>query len=346
MKMAQDYYKLLEVSRNATAEEIQKSYRRLARKYHPDLNPNDKSAQQKFKDIQHAYDVLNDPEKRTMYDQLGPDFHRMAGGPFGGGGPHGGGPFEAGNPFGGGPRSGQGQMDFEQMFGRGAGEKGSPQGGFGFGGLDDILKHFTGGRAPGRGRESSAQEASQGSDLRTELVIPFSTSVLGGEAALNLVRGGKEETIQLKIPPGVSSGKKMRLRGQGNPGSSGGPSGDLIVTLHVAPHPHFRRNGNNLELSLPVTLKEAVFGATVEIPTPSGRVALKVPPGSSSGRRLRVKGQGVLSSSGAPGDLYVEVQIKIPEQLMDSSKQPEALLRAVEELDSLYKQPIRTHIQW
>lgn len=336
--MAQDYYKLLEVSRTASAEEIQKAYRRLARKYHPDLNPEDKSAQQKFKDIQHAYDVLNDPAKREMYDQLGPDFHRYGSGPFAGAGPQG---------YGG--SYGPGQPDFEQMFGRGAGGRAGQQGGgFGFGGIDELLKQFTGGGGwgSGRGRDASAQPATPGTELRTELAIPFNTAVLGGEAGLKLVRGGKEETIQLKIPPGVTSGKKMRLRGQGNPGSHGGPNGDLIVLLHVAPHPHFKRNGNNLELSLPVTLKEAVFGSTVDIPTPSGRVSLKIPPGSSSGRRLRVKGQGVLSSSGAPGDLYVEVQIKLPEQLMDKGKHPEALLRAVEELESLYKQPIRSHIQW
>jgi len=331
--MTQDFYKLLEVGRSASAEEIQKAYRRLARKYHPDLNPDDQSAQQKFKDVQHAYDVLNDPEKRSLYDQFGPDFQRMGGNPQGGAGPFG---------------SGGGQADFEQMFGRGAGGKSGPQAGYGFGGLDEILKQFAGGSGWGGGKsgERTGTPPTQGSDLRTEIVIPFNTAVLGGEAGLNIIRGGKEETIQLKIPPGVSSGKKMRLRGQGNPGSHGGPNGDLIVMLHVAPHPHFQRSGNNLELSLPVTLKEAVFGGTVEIPTPSGKVALKIPPGSSGGRRLRVKGQGVLSSSGAPGDLYVEVQIKLPDQLLDSSKHPEALLRAVEELESLYRQPIRAHLHW
>ncbi len=332
--MAQDYYQLLDIKRNASPEEIQKAYRRLARKYHPDLNPDDKTAHQKFKDIQHAYDVLSDPDKRNMYDQLGPDFERAGANPFGNARPE----------------------DFEQYFRPGPGGRpgaggnaGTAGGGFGFGGLDELLKQFTGGggnSAGGQGRASARNAAAQGSDLRTELAIPFNTAVLGGGAALNVVRGGKEEVIQLKIPPGVTSGKKMRLRGQGNPGSNGGPNGDLIVTLLVAPHPHFRRNGNNLELTLPITLKEAVFGATVEIPTTSGQVALKIPPGSSGGRRLRIKGQGVLSSSGAPGDLYVELQIKLPDQLLDQGKQPQALLSAVEQLEGMYRQPIREHIHW
>lgn len=324
--MAQDFYQLLEVGKTASQDEIQKAYRRLARKYHPDLNPDDKSAQQKFKDIQNAYDVLNDPEKRRMYDQFGPEFHRMGGDPYGGG---------------------RGPVDYEQYFGKGA--ESDPQGGFGFGSLEELFKQFGGGGAGwtgGRGRGQSAPSATAGTDLRAELAVPFQTAVLGGSASLNAVRGGKEETIKIKIPPGVSSGKKMRLRGQGNPGTHGGPPGDLIVLLHVAPHPHFRRNGNNLELSLPITLKEAIMGTTVDIPTPNGTVALKIPPGSSGGRRLRVKGHGVLSSSGPPGDLIVELQIRLPEQLLDSEKRSVDLLNAVDQLESMYREPVRSHIQW
>jgi DnaJ-class molecular chaperone len=340
--MSQDFYKLLEVAADASPEEIQKAYRRLARKYHPDLNPDDKSAQQKFKDIQNAYDVLNDPEKRKMYDQFGPDFHRMGGDPFGGGAyPGGGGAYPGG---GGAYPGGGGEADYEKYFrGGGAG----PQGGFGFGSLDELLKQFGGGaRTGGRGRGQTASPATQGADLRTELAVPFQTAALGGTAALNVVRGGKEETIQIKIPPGVTSGKKMRLRGQGNPGSFGGPNGDLIVLLHVAPHPHFRRNGNNLELSLPISLKEAIMGATVDVPTPNGTVALKIPPGSSGGRRLRIRGQGALSSSGPPGDLYVELQIRLPERLLESEQRSPELQNALDQLDSMYREPMRKHIQW
>jgi DnaJ-class molecular chaperone len=324
--MAQDFYQLLEVGNNASPEEIQKAYRRLARKYHPDLNPDDKSAQQKFKEIQNAYDVLNDPEKRRMYDQFGPDFQRMGGDPFAGG---------------------RGPSDFDQYYG--SGPQSQPNEGFGFGSFEELLKQFGGGGAGwtgGRGRGQSAPAAAQGADLRTELAVPFQTAVLGGTTSLNVLRGGREETIKIKIPPGVTSGKKMRLRGQGDPGLRGGPNGDLIVLLHVAPHPHFRRNGNNLELSLPITLKEAIMGATVDVPTPNGTVALKIPPGSSGGRRLRVKGHGVLSSSGPPGDLYVELQIRLPEQLLDSEKRSVELLGAVDQLESMYREPVRSHIQW
>ncbi|MBX3420850.1 MAG: J domain-containing protein [Pirellulaceae bacterium] len=331
--MAQDYYKILEVSRSATPEEIQKAYRRLARKYHPDLNPNDKSAQQQFKDVQHAYEVLNDSEKRRMYDQLGPDFERMGGAPFGGSSPFGaGGPFQGASP-----------QDLEKMFGR----DGAGGGGFGFGGFEDLMRQFTGGNAAGgRGRARGGRAMAQGTDLRAELVVSFNTAVLGGTAGLNIIRGGKEETIQLKIPPGITTGKKMRVRGQGNPGAGGGPNGDLIVSLQVAPHPFFQRSGMNLELRLPITLKEALQGATVDVPTPSGTVALKIPPGSSGGRRLRVKGQGVLNPSGAPGDLYVELQIRLPDQLLDSTNRSDTLLRAANELESMYREPVRGHIQW
>lgn len=325
--MGQDFYQLLEVDKHASPAEIQKSYRRLARKYHPDLNPDDKSAQQKFKEIQGAYDILSDPDKRAMYDQFGPDSQQVGGSPFTGGRHPGG--FKP-EEFGPGP-----QPDNE--------------GGFVFGTFEDLFKQFGGTGAKWSGARGGAQPkaaATRGSDLRTELAVPFQAVVLGGTAALNIVRGGKEETIKIKIPPGVTSGKKMRLRGQGHPGINGGPNGDLIVLLHVAPHPNFKRNGSNLELSLPITLKEAVLGTTIDIPTPNGMVSLKIPPGSSSGRRLRVKGHGLLSSSEPPGDLYVELQIRLPDQLMNSDKRSPQLIETLDQLESMYRPPVRSHIQW
>lgn len=323
--MAKDYYQTLEVSKTASAEEIQKAYRRLARKYHPDLNPDDKSAQQKFKDIQHAYDVLNDPEKRKMYDQFGPDFERM-----GGGGAH-----PGGNPFQGG--------GFEQVFGAGG-----PGGGFGFN-FEDLFQQFGGGGGAAKGRPrgkgGAARQPAKGEDLRIQFTVPFNTAVLGGTASIQVDRGGKQESIQIRIPPGVDSGSKMRLRGQGNPGM-GGENGDLIVELTVASHPHFQRNGNNLEVRLPITLSEAVSGATIDVPTPAGTVALKVPAGSSSGQKLRVKGQGVRDSKGNVGDLYVELQIKLPSKLRDPSNVPAGLKEAAELIDSLYDQPLRADLRW
>lgn len=315
--MAQDYYALLEVSRTATPEEIQKSYRNLARKYHPDLNPDDKAAQQKFKEIQHAHDVLSDPEKRSMYDQLGPDFEQRVG--------------AQGHPGAG--------FGFEDIFGN-AGPGGAQMDGS----LNDFFQQFTGGGRSRGGRGRAAPH--KGSDLSANLTVPFNTAVLGGEASISVRRGGKLENIQVKIPPGIETGKKMRLRGQGESGGSRGASGDLIVKLTVASHPFFQRHGKNLELHLPISLKEAVLGATVDIPTPGGTVALKIPAGSSGGRRLRIKGQGVLNSSGPPGDLFVELQIKLPEQMSSDEAANEEIKRAVEQIENLYGEPVRKNIVW
>ncbi len=159
-------------------------------------------------------------------------------------------------------------------------------------------------------------------------------------------RGGRSENITVKIPPGIESGKKLRLRGHGNAGAGGAPAGDLLVTVYVAPHPVFRRNGKNLEVKLPITVKEAILGAKVDVPTPGGTVALKIPPGSSSGRRLRVSGQGVLSTSGPPGDLIVELQIKVPERCKDPGVIDEQTRAALERIEQLYDQPIRGTLRW
>lgn len=321
--MPQDYYKSLELSRTATQEEIQKAYRKLARKYHPDLNPDDHAAQQKFKDIQQAYDVLGDAEKRKLYDQFGPDYERVAqGGAFHGGAPGGGG--------------------FEDLFGGGAGP-----GGFQFeGDLGDLFRQFGGGGGGGRRASRGRPQAVRGRDFSIQHTIPFNTAVLGGEASIPIQRDGKMESLQVKIPPGVESGKKIRLRGQGEAGSGGGPAGDLMVTLQVAAHPHFKRSGQNLELRLPVTLGEAIRGTVVDLPTPDGTVSLKIPPGSSSGQRLRVKGQGVRSSTGPAGDLLVEIQIKLPEGLGQGEGLSPATQQALEQLESLYRGHPRGKIVW
>lgn len=322
--MAQDYYQLLGVSRSAGQDEIQKAYRKLARKYHPDLNPDDKSAQQKFKDIQNAYDVLNEPEKRKMYDQFGPDFDKVGGG----------------SPFGGRGGQGAGGHGFEDIFGGGAGP-----GGFQFDGdLGDIFKQFGGGAGRGRGRGQAAP--TKGRDLTAELNVAFSTAVLGGEASISVSRGGKNERIQVKIPPGVETGKKMRLRGQGEAGGRGGTPGDLLITLTVSPHPFFKRRGLNLELRLPVSLSEAILGATVDVPTPNGTVSLKVPPGSSGGKRLRVKGRGIQAKTGTPGDLFVELQIVLPETLSSADALGEESKKVLSEIESMYPESPRHDIIW
>lgn len=317
--MAQDYYQILGIGRTATPEEIHKAYRELARKYHPDLNPDDKAAQQKFKDVQKANEVLSDPEKRKLYDQLGPDFERM-----GPGGPGGGQP---------------GGFGFDEVFGGGAGP-----GGFQFeGDLGDLFRQFGGGGAPGGSRRRTReQRPAKPVDLTADLTVPFNTAVLGGEAMISVRRQGQSESITVKIPPGVESGKKMRLRGQGEP-SGNGAVGDLIVTLSVAEHPYFKRNGKNLEVKLPITIPEAVLGATVDVPTPGGTVSLKIPPGSSSGRRLRVRGQGVFNQSDAPGDLYVILSVMAPE---GADELDEESLAALQRLQDSYKRDVRHGIIW
>lgn len=296
--MAQDYYQILGLPRAASQAEIQKAYRKLARKFHPDMNPDDKSARDKFKKIQEAYDVLNDPQKREMYDRYGSAFESAGGGA----GPR----WQSSH---GGPEGFQ-EIDFSQIFGQGGAASG-------FGGFEEILQQFAGGGGK-RGRRPSPR--TRGADLEHELHIPFNTSITGGQAQLSVRRGGgKVESITVKIPAGIEDGEKMRLRGQGEPSPSGGPPGDLMITVRVAAHPCFRRRGKDLELSVPVTLAEAALGAKIDVPTPQGEISLKVPAGTSSGKRLRLKGLGVPTSDGSRGDLYAEIQIVIPESLDEES---------------------------
>jgi DnaJ-class molecular chaperone len=292
--MANDYYKVLGVERTATADEISKAYRKLARKYHPDLNQDDKDAKKRFQEIQQAYDCLNDPEKRKMFDQYGPNYEQFRGGaPFGGGGFPGGSAGPAG-----------GQFDFGDIFGQGAA-----------GGVDlgDIFRQFGGGGG-GRARRTAPPK---GQDIAAEIAVPLRTIVLGGETQIQLDRGGTLESIAVKIPAGIEPGKKIRLRGQGQP-SPGGRAGDLILKVNVEHHPYFRISGHNLELRLPISIPEAIRGSKVDVPTPAGTISLSVPPMSSSGRKLRIKGQGMKGTDGATGDLLVELLIKLPENAPDN----------------------------
>jgi DnaJ-class molecular chaperone len=319
--MADDYYKILGVSRDATAADIQKAYRELARKNHPDLNPDDKSAKEKFQKIQRAYEVLNDAEKRKLYDQFGPDFERVSAAGAGGWPPGGGGAAWTTGPGG----ASFEDFDFSQIFG------GGPGGGFG-----DVFTQFGGGT---RARRGGA--ARRGADVRHEVEIPFQTAVTGGEVRLALRRpSGETETLTVKIPAGIDDGKKIRLRGQGEPGPRSGPSGDLIVVVRVRAHPHFQRQGNNLEVRVPVTLAEAALGAKIDVPTPKGKITLTVPPRTSSGRRLRVKGYGVHPADGPPGDLFAEVQIVLPTHLDEKDQE------LIRQLDERHKLHPRIDLQW
>jgi DnaJ-class molecular chaperone len=307
--MAEDYYQTLGVPRTASAEDIRKAYRELARKYHPDLHPDDEAAKEKFKKVQTAFDVLNDQSKREMYDRYGSSFEGVgAGGPGGGwGGGRG--------PFPGGGFPGGGEIDLESLFGGGGG------------GFGDI---FGRGGTKARGRRRPAQ--APGEDVTARIDVPFKLAIDGGKTDVRVDRDGKTETISVTIPQGLPDGARMRLRGQGLPGTGGGPAGDLLLEVKVEPHPVFRRDGDTLELTLPVSVAEAILGAKVDVPTPWGTIALKVPPKTSGGRKLRAAGMGVRHANGAKGDLIAEVQIVLPDQadaaaldrLLEAAKAAEA----------------------
>ncbi|TWT64805.1 DnaJ C-terminal domain-containing protein [Allorhodopirellula solitaria] len=308
--MAEDLYQTLGVSRDADKSDLQKSYRKLARKYHPDMNPDDKAAQEKFKRVQEAYEVLGDEDKRAAYDRYGADFEKIRGGypPGAGGGGGGGG---AGPSFDG--------LDLEQIFGA-AGRQGGGDAGGGFeNGFNDFFEQILGGgAAPGGGRHRTAAPPQRGSNVRYELAIPFEKAVLGGKAEFYPTGTGKHEKLSVTIPAGVEDGAKIRLREQGQ-SSPGGTPGDLILIIQIDSHPYFERKGKNLELDLPITVGEAAMGTKADVPTPKGTVTLSIPPRSRSGKRLRLKGLGVQSAKGAPGDLIVELQIQLPDDMSDAA---------------------------
>jgi len=252
-----DFYEVLGLSKTASQEEIRKAYKKLARKFHPDVKPADPDAEKKFSEITEAYDVLSDEEKRKNFDQFGHGFR--------GAGPGGGNPFQG---FGGG--GGQ-AFDIEDllggMFGSGGGRGGNPFGG-------------------GGGRRGQPRPQ-KGNDVKAEITVPFIVAVEGGEHSLSVQQGSTTERLTVKIPAGIDDGQTIRLAGQGGAGIAGGLSGDLLVTIHIAPHPWFRREGLNLLLDVPLSPSEAALGAKIDVPTLSeGEVVLSVPPGTSSGAKL------------------------------------------------------------
>lgn len=362
--MAEDYYQLLGVSRSASAEDIKKAYRKLARKYHPDVNPGDQRAEEKFKQLTVAFDVLSNPQKRKLYDEFGPDAEKFGydekkaaayrayrAGPQ---------PRAGGVPFGfgdlGGAEFGQ-EVDlgdlFAELFGR-VGGRGGPFG-----------------AAPAR-----AEGPVRGEDLATPLQVTLAEAVTGAERSISVTRPGRCPTcdgtgqtgtvgpcpacngtgrarrsigplrmtgacpvcngtgrsgetcptcrgegrvnesrrVTVRIPAGVQTGSRVRLSGQGAAGVRGGPPGDLFIEVEVLPHPLVRRVGDDLYVDLPITVPEAILGAEVEVPTFTGNVTVKVPAGSQSGRKLRLRGRGVPSlKTGGRGDLYLVLNVKVPE---------------------------------
>lgn len=314
-----DYYKLLGVSKNATEEEIKKAYRKLARQYHPDVNPNDAKAEERFKDINEAREVLLDPEKRSLYDRFGAQWeqYQRAGGQAqdfdwsqwrqarpGGQRPYTRtvSPEEFAEMFGG---SGGGFSDFfETLFGGGMGARGagSPFDNVSFGGAGGAVR-------PRRGR-----------DLEHNIEITLEEAFYGTTRALQWEDGRR---IEARIPPGVRTGSRVRLSGQGNPGAAGGEAGDLFLIVEVLEHNQFRREGDDLHTTVPVDLYTAVLGGKVPVPAIDKTVRLTIPPETSNGRQFRLSGLGMpkLRSPQERGDLYAEVSVQLPQNLSEQEKE-------------------------
>ena len=309
--MPRDYYETLGVAKTASDDEIKKAYRNLARQYHPDRNPGDKQAEARFKEIQDAYDVLSDKTKKAQYDQFG-----FAGpqNPFGGGGGPGGQTFHWGGGFPGGANIDPSQAEeiLSQFFG-----------GMGGGGFGGVGGGGPGGRQRTRGNRRRAAPAEP---VVSEVSVPFLTAALGGSMSLEVDGRG----IDVKIPPGVETGNTLRVQGQGPAGS------DLHLKLKIETHPHFRREGNDVILTTPLSLAEAVLGAKVDVPTLDGsKLTVKVPAGTSSGARLRLRGKGIKG-----GDQYIEIRIVVPAPANDRSKE------LIEDFARLNPQNPRTGAPW
>jgi len=323
MPQTTDYYDILGVDEDASQRDIKKAYRELARKHHPDRNPDDAGAEDRFKEIQQAYSVLSDEEKRKKYDQ-----QRRFGGGFGGfnggqGFGAGGGPevrFEQGG-FGQGSPGGLGDI-FESFFG-GRGGRGAQHGGRG-GQARDPFDDVRQRQQAGRGRRQRG--ASGGQDIETRLRVSFREALEGGRKQVKLPTG---EKVRLTIPQGVTDGTKIRLRGRGR-ADARGQRGDLYVKFQVGDHPRFRRKGDrDITLTETVDVFEAILGTERRIPTPYGQhVKLSIPAGTQPGEKLRLRGQGVKTDDGQ-GDLYVEIDVTVPEDLSDAQK--ETLRAAAEE---------------
>lgn len=272
--MNKNLYHILGVNKESTEAEIKAAYRKLARKYHPDLNKDNHEAAEKFKEISCAYDVLGDKDKRKKYDNNEIDSDGKPtgyGAGFGGGaGARGHQQYGGGNPFGGGNFNG-GDFDFSSLFG------------------EDIFSQFTGGGRGAGGFGGGARRPRKGEDISYTMRVDFLAAANGEDKTVNI--NGKN--INVKIPAGTLSGQTLRLKGLGHQSPNGGSAGDVLITINVDKHPYFSLDGNNIIMELPITFKEAVLGAKVTVPTISGKVAVNIPPYASSGEKLRLKGKGV-----------------------------------------------------
>ena len=271
-----DYYKVLGLTKEATPDDIKRVYRKLARKYHPDISK-EANAEEQFKEVGEAYEVLKDPEKRAAYDQLGVDLHA--------------------------------QRDFRPPPSNGTAGAGQSAD------FDDFLANLFGQR--GRGSAGRTQ-AMQGEDSHFKVSIDLEDAYRGATRSLNLRSPQQDRTLNVKIPKGVKQGQHIRLQGQGNPGIGGGSAGDLYLEIAFNPHPLYRAEELDVYLELPIAPWEAALGGSVKVPTPDGAVDMKIPAGSSSGRKLRLKGRGIPAQT--PGDFYVTLKVVMPDTLSDKAK--------------------------
>ena len=314
-----DLYGILGVPRDAAPDALKKAYRALAKDLHPDRNPGDKRAEERFKDVSYAYDVLSDAEKRALYDEFG----------------------EAGIREGFDANAARQMRAYQQAVGGRGGGQGSLEDIFSSiggarGGMPFDLEDLLGGRSAGR----RARRPTRGADLESELTVSFADALRGTEQALTFRMPGSDApvTVRARIPAGVAEGNKVRLRGQGAPGTAGGPPGDVVLTVHVEPHPFFRRDGDNLHVTLPVTLGEALRGAKVRVPTVDGDVQLRIPPRTQGGATLRLRGKGAPGRGGERGDLYAHVQIRLPEGDLPDVE------AAVDALEASYGNDVRAQL--
>lgn len=313
MPAKRDYYDVLGVSRTASADEIRKAHRKLARQFHPDMNKNNASATEKFKEVQEAYDVLSDGERRRMYDQVGHS------GPRAGPPPGASDPFEAfrraGGTNGGAWRAGNGGRASPDDFG-------------GQAGFEGIFEELFGGRARGgRGGGGNAADPFgaggaeapiRGADIEHAVQLTFEQAARGTSVPLRFQVGGQSETIDLKIPAGVNDGSKIRLKGKGQPGPAG--HGDLFIVCKVAPHPTLRREGLDVQSDVNVPVYDAMLGGKVAVQTLDGEVTLTIPPGTGSGAKLRIKGRGITRGA-EQGDHFAVVKITLPKELSPEAKE-------------------------
>lgn len=314
-----DYYAILGVKRDASEKDIKQSYRRLARKYHPDVNPGDTAAERKFKEVSEAYSVLGTAESRKKYDQFG---HQAFSGGF--------------DPFGSSGRGGRSSFEFStgnlrDFFGSGSSSSGSFSDSFGSI-FEDLLSS---------GSSRSASNRGPDLDIEKNVDIRFEDAVRGTTIQLRVPRSnGDMDRIQVKIPPGVDTGSRIRVAGKGKTNLNDGPDGDLYILTQVRPHEYFTRDGNDIICDAPVTLGEIMLGAKIDVPTIDGKISMTIPAGTQNGRKFRLRGKGVPHLKGeGQGDQYVQIRVVLPDQLDERSQ---ALM---EEFDRLNPLQPRAHMR-